>query len=118
MSAFKHFRYPGMQCATFALNLPTKEWLRCIVSLGLSNVTLCLGVARVHPKDQFCKRTGRQVAIGNMADVPFQLMAVEVEGERQIYDFLAEKKRGPGMEVVLSVTNQSPEVHFKHAAIG
>jgi hypothetical protein len=76
---YKHDRH-GSQ--TFAVITPSKSQLMTAVRLMKAKspalVTFPLGVAKVHPKDQYCKRTGRVVSATKIKMVEGTLDALEM----------------------------------------
>jgi hypothetical protein len=79
----------GFARATVALALPSKDTLIEMIEMGTSVINLSVGVANVHPKDEFVKKIGREVALGRMSSNRATLVSVTMRGKnRVVFNFV------------------------------
>lgn len=90
-TAFKH-QNPGKDSlyprCTVALDLPAKDELINMIKLGVSVLPMEVGYTQAHPKDQFVKAIGRDIAYGNKTLEFARLASVTMrDRNRVVFEF-------------------------------
>lgn len=90
MRAIKHQNPDlyGYLRATVVLDTPDKETLLDMIETGTRKLHISMGLARVHPDDEFVKKEGVRVATEKMRSCVALLKDVTVrEPNRVVYEF-------------------------------
>lgn len=96
---------------TAAVDVPfTRQDLEEIVSTPHLKAALMIGIAKKHPKDRYCKATGRTIALGKLEQVIFELehIGVERKTKRLVYQFYCPEKF---MMVHIRTSHKSDKPH-------
>lgn len=72
---------------TIILDLPSIEVLNNLFQTHSTALLVMMGVARCHPKDQFVKKTGRELAQTRMLQSIAEFSNVQVRGTKHVYHF-------------------------------
>jgi len=73
-----------------------------------------MGVARVHPEDNFCKETGRTVSYNNAKDIEFKIIGCSFEDDRVIWTL---ENKELDYHISLRTSKRSYKPHFINALI-
>ncbi len=97
---------------TIALEIPSKSYLEQVFSSHSSHMFLNVGVTKLHPKEHFVKRIGREKAEERMKQTVVTLASVEIDGIRHVYKltFNDENKKMGECTLWFSTINESPNV--------
>lgn len=87
--------------ATFAYDLPPADLFHYMFKQGESIINFPFGVTWVHPKDNYCKATGRTRALKNVRTTEFKLDGINLNGGRQHYIL---SKGGDSKSVILYIS--------------
>lgn len=94
---------------TFALKLDfNKEDLHRVFCTN-TEITLQLGISKVHPNDNFCKEIGRNVSIENLKARQFKLESCDFEDERIVWTLYCESDK---IMVKLRTSKRSYKPHL------
>lgn len=92
---FKHQNSKQTMSGTFALLLPKKQELLDLVSNGQKQFNVLLGATFLHPKDQFVKSVGRELAVSKLTNTEFRLRSVTFRNKgRVVYNFSTVIQKG------------------------
>jgi len=76
-----HYCRSSYQEGTVAVEIPSKENLTAMLMNHVSRVRLKVGMAVLHPKENFVKKVGRELATSRMKDTFLLLESVAFAGE-------------------------------------
>jgi hypothetical protein len=96
---------------TAALEVPTKDEILSTSGLQSSpNITMKLGISKVHPNDNYNRKTGRKVSSTRLTPIDFILTKIEFDGfGRHVYRF--DSMEGKHI-VFLRLNSKSDKPHF------
>lgn len=114
-------RNSSFKRGTLAINLPTKQDLLNLLTVHGTALAVKAGAARVHPKENFIKKVGRETAEKRMDIFPAYLKEVESRGTTLVYNMqLALKCSCPNqtiqfIDVGFSTTAETNHVKLLYA---
>lgn len=96
---------------TVVVELPTKSELIEAVELGNKNWQFLVGLAKLHPKDQFVKKVGKEKALRRLDTHPAKLSGVHFrESNRVVFEFVIQySTRETGAQKIIVGVSYVPE---------
>lgn len=117
MIAYKHVKDNALT-GTLAVQLPKLPTLVNFLNGFGEKIDLNLGVTLLHPKDNFCKKIGREKSVKNMKNVTLHFNFMTIMNGRKIYAFTFEtevpKDKVIYGEIEFSEIGNSSSVHLEN----
>jgi hypothetical protein len=106
---------------TMVVNLPNKEALQSFSVLNAEEVEIHFGFSLCHPKDQFSKKRGLELAIEHLFDLSFRVKNIENRDGRYVYHLESQVKDTFGyitsFELGVSYIRSSPHTRLEYAVM-
>ncbi len=107
---------------TLAIDLPSKEHLENLTTFGSKFTKFPIGAAFLNNKDQFNKKTGREIAESRLNPETFDLSHINIREDGKVvyhfYTFIQDMRPGEGNSVPvligLSTFKDNPNVHLQY----
>ena len=105
------FYHSQFERKTYAVDVNfSKEALINMLHNFSEPLVLQVGIAQVHPDDQFVKSVGREVALDYLEDFEFKLKRVHVDGKRALFYLTTS-----GFGLCFRIHEESQKPHFINA---
>ena len=101
---------------TIGLETPSKNDLLDLMAFGSKKILINLGISYVNPKDQYNRKTGRELTSKRLKPFLYQLKLASYNSEEQLELYLY-CLDSPVEEIVLRISYHSNRVHFINASL-
>ena len=113
--------YHELDAYTVVCKVPSKEqFIEYLVNQAMQltpmTIKIKVGRANVHPKDQFCYKTGREIALSKIKYESFKILRVTYSEEETLVDlWFSEDMDCPVSCLRFSITNDRKTPYLVHA---
>lgn len=105
---FHHVNYDHVPKSTYAVILPNAVEFTSALENPSREITLAVGKAKCSPKDQYCKKTGREVALDRMSPIIYRLITMSFYEDGGI-QFLLSSETG---SITVKMSEKSQRLHL------
>jgi hypothetical protein len=98
---------------TIAAMLPTASDFSKLIENEKREITLPVGIANCSPKDNYCRKSGREVALSRMTPITFELKSIEFVESDIYFHFVATGFSARSMR--LKMSPKSSRLHMIEA---
>lgn len=104
---YKDHRY------TAAIEMPSKNDLLDLMGFGPKHLFLNVGKASVHPKDQYVRKIGREIAVKNIKRIKYSLSDIRYPSEDSlVLTLVSENLEDPIRVVQMKIFFQTQKVYL------
>lgn len=110
MTKYVHVRNNAQ--GTIAVELPTKAYIEQLFNSHSNQAFIKIGVSKLHPKDSFVKKVGREKSSDNMMFRVCEISDVVIDGTRHVYyfEFHSDNPKISSCDLILATTAESDNV--------
>lgn len=107
-NAYYHWK-TGKERRSFIIEVPSKQQISLMLSYFMPSITLDIGITACHPKDEFVKAIGREMASKNIINSTFIFKSFVNHSDGRSYILFTNYI----YDVLFSIVKESDNVHLE-----